>query len=254
MKTKIKPEHLTLMINNINSLSLKKDSDFLRKGLNAGCYNSEENSITIKEGKIDLHVLYHELLHMASTVEYMGKYNCGFDNYNYLEDNYIGYGLNEGYTDHLVSFLTGEENEITEYNYLEKVTRAIEFIIGAEEMQKCYFSASLQKLAVQMSKYASAENITKLINYTDYYYNFAKKMRNKKNFPADKVYLNNICTEINYILIEMYRSKLNYENKYSDQLLTQFASTLPNGFSLAGKRYNFGTDVEQSIENQGLSL
>lgn len=97
------PENLSFLFNNISSLELKElKNDLIYKILDpntAAYYDKSKNCILFRKEKYIENSIYHELFHMASTVNIKGNKHCGFSQPIERNLNYFGVGFNEEYTD-----------------------------------------------------------------------------------------------------------------------------------------------------------
>lgn len=147
------------------------------QGLN-GIYNAVENRIKIYEKKVKTNkdipefirianedTINHELLHMSSRKKQKNTIYCGF-HINELNFSF-GYGLNEGYTEHLN--LKYFSDMIVVKSYPKEIILAIgiEKIIGREKMEQLYFNADTTNLIKELEKYTTRENAISLIYQID---------------------------------------------------------------------------------------
>ena len=145
---------------NIKKIKIKKKrfcGNPLSKVMTVGTYDVRKNEIKLYDGcETDL---YHELMHMASSRYEDGNRYEGFATncYENANSEYIGYGLNEGYTELLTRRyfdIKDDESDVSDgYDYLVYLARLIEIIVGEEKMQHFYFKADLPGLISELSKY-----------------------------------------------------------------------------------------------------
>lgn len=127
---------------NLNILDSRKKyffklKNYLKNFIIAGNYSSISNEIHIYYHQGLRSTLMHELLHMASTLNY---YTIGF--LNYLDGNYIGQGLNEGYTEYLNY---SQFSKASYYSYHNEVVIAkqVALLVGESSMPLYYFNGDL---------------------------------------------------------------------------------------------------------------
>lgn len=161
MKENFEEEDLQNLYHNLKKLKIKYIKENLKSPTSyEGSYSASKNTIYVKKSVFE-DVLYHELLHMASTRIYNGFAYEGF----YVANNsYIGRSLNEGYTDLLCERLF---NKKVTYNYESLVALALEEIIGEKNMKKYYINYNLYGLINELSNYCDIKNIEYFISYTD---------------------------------------------------------------------------------------
>lgn len=126
--------------------------------INIGMYSVKDKIINIYTQN-NKPILYHELLHAASSDF---SYNvCGFS--TSLENNYpFGIGLNEGYTE----LLNGRLFNLNSYSYLhlQKLAELIEmFYENKEDMITDYFNADIFGLIGELLKSMSLEEAIDII-------------------------------------------------------------------------------------------
>lgn len=127
------------------------------KSNDEGYFKVTENYIWVKR---KFHV-YHELLHLSSSIIYDNLYYCGFsqETYHYT----IGEGLNEGYTSLLEYRYFYYDGAEMCYELEMIIARLIEEIIGKNTMESLYFKADLFNLVKELEKYASYNEIYNFI-------------------------------------------------------------------------------------------
>ncbi len=169
-----------------------------------GNYDSKKNKINVYEASDD--IIYHELLHMASSFYQKGIWREGF----FLRDSNVkslGVGLNEGYTELLARRLFNIDSKVCNgYEYQVYIVRLLERIIGKDYMQRYYFNANLPGLIDDLSQYNSQEDIIKFLHNTDYILNVLDKAA---VFRKNQVC--SILTKINEFLSKTYMKKMYLE-------------------------------------------
>ena len=161
---------ITNFYNNINTLNIVKEN----KSFQDGEYDEEGNIIYLSAR----YAIFHELLHMASTVKNGDSIRCGFsfcvqDGIDSKPFN-LGYALNEGYTQLLSKRYfaryqsESESNRVLKgYPLITSIAEKLEEIIGKDKMEKLYFKADLRGLINELRKYAKEEEIISFISSLD---------------------------------------------------------------------------------------
>ena len=193
-KTLFKEEYLKTLYNNLATLKYqdglnKKDmlGNYMRglfhSGISTGSYDPRKNTIRVlskdQQKKIILFLdnpnesyeetmkilLPHELFHVATAVNTVDTYYCGF---RQTGKNYdIGEGLNEGYTE----LLSRRYFNIKPRAYSDNVIIAslIEELIGKEEMEDLYFHTDLPSLIKKMAVFSNIKLTERFIVDIDFY-------------------------------------------------------------------------------------
>lgn len=177
--------------------------------------------------------LYHELLHMSSTIidnENKISYS-GFYQTTKCDNKEIGIALDDAYTEILLSRLFKINEKYLSYEYEISITRIIEEIITKDKMINLYFTANLYDLIRILEEYNSRENIINFILELDKIYlleEYPKKNKSEiirchhkiLNFITD-IYFNKLKQDIllNNLTIEEYIGKV---NKYLSTVNNQY--------------------------------
>lgn len=200
---------LKVKVRNYNILDLI--SMRLFETLDAGSYNTKKNKFTLIDegGEVVKSIICHELLHMSSTIETKYITFSGFFQENKKTKKTIGTALNEGYTEYLNQKYF---NSVLESNYENEIIIAerLEFIIGKDKMQELYFSANLNSLIDELSKYTTEENAISIIQDLD------KVMKSKEKEESKRLRYAKICNSIAKIYIEQQHQLLD-EGKISEE-------------------------------------
>lgn len=199
----------SLKVRNYNIIDLISIQLF--QTLDAGIYNTNKNKLTvINEKSTEIsNIICHELLHMASTIETKVSTFVGFHQKNKTTKKDIGVALNEGYTEYLnkkyfnSNLETAYENEIA-------IAEKIEFIIGKDKMQELYFTANLNGLIEELSKYTTIENAIGIIKELD------KVMKSKEKQDIKDQRYSEIRKNISRIYVEQQKQLL-AEGKISEE-------------------------------------
>jgi len=158
-------EDMKLVYKNINSVKVEKNlKPLLHNAI--GYYEVVFNEISFLEPT----VLSHEFLHLASSV-YDKRIDMDFSGFSQQGNkSIIGNGINEGYTQVLNERIYGVNPKKEAYYNEYKIAKMIElFFDNKEDMQHLYFNCDLPGLVEQLEKYASYEEIVKLITDIDDY-------------------------------------------------------------------------------------
>ncbi len=134
----------------------------------SGVYDSKKNRIDIFEENEA--IIYHELLHMASSIyknkkRYEGLCDMSLD----IDNRIIGIALNEGYTEVLARRLFNINSTVCNgYEYAVYIAQLLEIIIGKDNMERYYFNANLPGLIDDLSKYNSLNQVIDFIEACDF--------------------------------------------------------------------------------------
>ena len=220
MKANYPKSSLKNFYNNINNVKIKRDLQSIL--INAsGHYEASINTIFISNSllsKYTKETLFHELLHMASTIYKFGIVCSGFFQSSFIIKR-IGEGINEGYTQLLTKRLC-DKNEMNTYKEEVRIATNLEKIIGMDTMQDLYFNANLPGLIEEMSKYSSEEDAIRFIINVDYIHKH-KKIINKDMYhsllknPVQKKY-----KDIYNLLLKMYIQKKIKEKTLPEEAFT----------------------------------
>lgn len=128
---------------------------------------------SITSNKINLYTrhniensIYHELLHMASSIYDKEKEvrKSGF--FEGTKEYSVGYGIDEGYTEYLnIKYFSSERKC---YLYEIIISRLVELIVSKNKMQKLYFKADLVGLCSGLASYSTEKSVKNFIFKSDY--------------------------------------------------------------------------------------
>jgi len=216
-------ENLQLFYNNISSLKIENKSvlfeiifGIFKNSTVTGYYFLDENIISVlplKDRKFwnrfigiltEEYIinLYHELLHMSSTIIDKDK-KIAFSGFAQVkDDSSIGLAIDDGYTEVLLYRYFDFNKEFMSYDYEIVITSLIEEIIGTEKMTNFYFNASLYDLINEIMKYNTKENVVKFLDDFDSIYVLQEHSR---KYKKDIIYYHN---EISQFLVNTYLNKL----------------------------------------------
>ena len=129
----------------------------------AGYYASTKNLIKLKGSTVNQTVLTHEFLHMASAKD---KLNIGFNCITRFNNQEIGRGLNEGYTELLNQRIFNSKS--LAYFHNVKIAKLFEtFFDDAKDMENAYFHGDIETLYRVFSQYGTKEEFFEIINNLD---------------------------------------------------------------------------------------
>ena len=143
--------------------------------------------------------LYHELLHMSSTIidEYNGVAYSGFYQTNKYDKEEIGFAIDDAYTDMLLYRLFHIDKKFISYQYEISITKLIEEIVSTNIMTNLYFNANLYDLISILSQYTSREDVIKFILDLDEIYILQDHFKkNKSNIISCHHRITNFITEL----------------------------------------------------------
>lgn len=171
--------------------------------LDAGSYNTNKNRLTVIDKASDdiSSIVFHELLHMASTIETKQTTFVGFHQENKITKKNIGMALNEGYTEYLNKKYFNSTLDTT-YEDEISIAERIEFIIGKDKMQELYFTANLNGLIDELSVYTSKEEAFDMIKTLD------KIMTSKEKEESKRIKYSEIRKKLSKIYIEQQKQLL----------------------------------------------
>ena len=198
----------TLVINRLHF----QIGDFLKVGRFYGRYNDKYNYIQIDADEESKVSLFHELFHLASND--MKRYNVGLS-----FNNGMGRALTEGYTDLLTERYFGNAGYKRSYYIESTYASLLEQIVGKEFMERCYLTADVRSLILELEKYDSMDNILCFINELDNYNSDEQLMiKKQKNFNMAYFLINSyirkkVFNGENIFDLSVKRDILDYINK-----------------------------------------
>lgn len=211
--SKVQCDDLSNLRENFKNLEIVESKSLitkLRNKNNDAFYESDKIKITILGDNFDC--IYHELLHFAAGRKIGNIYYGGFYQANEDTEEYIGHGLDEGYTVVMAERLFNDKHVSDSYWCLKEIVEQLEEIIGKDLMQHFYFTSDLYSLKEELKKYVSEEEIIAFLRDLDdlCYYTV-----NSKVFFKNKGY-----AEFNIQNIQNFLIKCNVRKiflKYEDE-------------------------------------
>lgn len=172
----------TNLYNNINELKVKDKLVGLKFKDVGGYYDPLNNKLVYNikvRDSLRRIVIYHELLHVASTYKKDKTFYSGFSQIK--DTTTVGIGINEGYTQLLTDKLIKTISLLQPYETESRIAGEIERIVGQDKMQELYFRADLPGLIAELSKYATRNEVIKFINEVDFAHNYKYKKFRKED-------------------------------------------------------------------------
>ncbi len=243
---KFSREDLINFFNNVNELRVKN------KRFNIMNFVLQRNTIArynVKSNKILFGVkwaLYHELFHMASSVNINGIMYSGFSQSSFKPNVLmLGRGLNEGYTDLLAVRYFGHKGITLSYKFEADIAEKLELIVGQQKMESLYLNSNLHGLIDELKEYSSEEEIMNFICGVD----FLSEYLNNNSFKLlKKGMLTRRLKEINEFLLKAYIIKLKkqIENEMLQadkavNLLSEYISALGLSITIKKNTYTYLT-------------
>lgn len=260
LKENVPQENLINLKNNVQGLAVhhsisnelnkkfKKIHNYIEKHFTimGGRYSVRTNKIYIYDDSFKI-VIFHELMHMASSVNKNGITYSGLMQ-SRPNSVYIGSGINEGVTEVLTEKYFGDymQEDGNAYPYETMITRNLGQIIGSDFIENSYFKNDLSSVINEISKYSSIEQAKKFIIDLDFLISYSYSY-----FPYSIVFdkkekLKETINRANLFLINCYKKKLdmlNLDNK--EELLNNFINTF---------KYNPAYDYTGYDFNDSLSM
>ena len=244
-------EVLANFTHNIKDAKIKRES-FLRILQKYGGYYSPAFN-TIKISALSpKSTLTHELLHLASCkidkkneVCYSGFLQFRIDENG--KEQEIGRGLNEGYTEVINRRYFHPESKTAKiYEYMYKISRCLEKIIGRSLMEESYFKGDLLSVTNKLSEYLNYNELQYFLDKLEFL--FQLFIKDNGNTITDHNSIQKSFEEVNNLLIKAYINKLVSENKYSEAYLRGFIKHLPSEFIKLDNVYFFGINPDKFIK------
>lgn len=130
------------------------------------------NNIIRASNVSDRDTITHELLHLASN-PYDGKnIHSGFQ--QKIDKYFIGYGIDEGYTEYLNNRYFKAET-IKAYDDQIAICKRLEDIVDQKRMEKMYLKGSLYDLIKYLKQFYSTQEIERFIAAVDFTHDYTNK-------------------------------------------------------------------------------
>lgn len=212
-------------------------------------YDMYDNSIhmieNIKNEETFRRVVMHELLHMASSYEYMFS---GVSQDILIEDKYktIAHSINEGFTEYINSKYFSKVVSNT-YRHQVQYTYGISRIIGDDRILDNYFNKGLSGLVRDLSSYISKnEAIDLILDIDKIYKKYDKKLDKQIKYKISNIYLDKLNNDFTLNKIDQYdydRNKFLFYNTYldSDRLFSDNTKIIEynNGFLIKDNKEEY---------------
>lgn len=246
-----KMENLNVVFKNFKFYNLKFN---IQKG---GDYSPVKNVIRVQK-ETSLNSIDHELFHVASSF-YDKTRNISFSGFRQTtNENNIGEGLNEGYTQLLTERYFSDIHNVCKgkvYPVQVDISKYLEEIIGQKEMEKMYFNADLYALIKELEKYESKENIINFILNVDFIHNH---VGDKKLIYIERTLIQECFNDIFIFLMSCYSKKIKQlyisgklRKEHVRILFNEFAFNIKKTLILnrEKKQYRYTYTSEQDIES-----
>lgn len=246
-------EQRIIMNNNISDLEVRETlktrfqklllengiDPFIKKtNVKSGSYRASSNSIIIRDAR-SKSTIFHELMHMASTVQTDEMAYVGFK--QRMNGEMIGQGINEGYTQYLTEKFFPEYKSTTTISYPFETHFAglVEEIVTEDTMIDMFFRADLRGLIIELSKYSTIKDAGNFIRQMDV---LNKYKYTELRFVDVQPELQEIIYELNEFLVNTYKNKLRTTRGLSprerDMKLIEFISKIESGYIYTRKKYD----------------
>ncbi len=249
-----------ILANNIYLLKIKNKDfrliNYITNNNTAGQYNHDNNTIEVSKNNYKL-TIYHELFHVISTIinEETGMIYCGFNQITKNNER-IGEGINEGYTQYLTEKYFGKDNTLNSYVYEKRIAKVLEIIIGKERMQSLYFNANLSGLIDYLKIYSSEEEVYNFIHQLDF---LNKHIYDKHLNHSSKELLISNFKDVNSFLVRLSLRKKIKDNPGQSlnslvnlQSIMDILTLIPT--SIKTKYYIFNTSDEEQLKKDFSSV
>lgn len=221
MNANFDQETLKNLRNNIKSVKIVFNNHSYEEY--KGLYDPDDNMIILKKGYLE-QILFHELFHMASSLRRIFLSKVG--GFRIISNNFlsIGEGLDEGYTDNMMYKFFYEKNRIhpnyvIRYPYEFLISRALDYVIGKETMEKLYLKASLHGLINELLKYTSKESIDEFLKVTDNAMSKEQDALKDEGTKTEKIITMERRKEyIRHFLLEIFYNKYSSCDDFDDKL------------------------------------
>lgn len=169
LKDNFPGDYLSNFNNNLKALGFyddrlnffKRITDLVKSGGAIAYYDMFNNDLHVFDNvcsdKDFEHILMHELFHIASTSNIT---NCGLNSIVMTSKNKIisfGDGLNEGYTEYLLSKYFDIPKNSVFYKEQVQMAKMIEKMVGKDLMEKSYFKSGLITIINKLSELSSCD-------------------------------------------------------------------------------------------------
>lgn len=243
--SRIDNKYLSNFYSNQSSLKIElvNNNDYLDKFYARSLYNGIKNKILI-ERDYYWEYIFHELLHVASTVKGRKVLYIGFKQYDYVSRKSIGCGLNEGMTNYLDNKYFLDIHHTKEmYSLLKHI---ISYLLGIYEdlLEQWYFNADGYSLYMNLSCYMNKYYTNKFIYATDYLANYIDDTNLDQIITCYKYAIKYINVLYLKIITKQYQnhnlSKVEYDN-----IIDKFKLFMERDIDINGISVNLISEYEQ---------
>ena len=241
LSSRLNPSLLANFNQNIRTLKIREEK---KHNVYGAGYTPSSNTISL--GILSKKPpLYHELLHLASFHREQNILHVGIS--QYTRGEFIGEGLNEGYTELLKKRYFGMfDKSCNIYEYAVKVDSILESVIGREIMEECYFKSDLNTLCLKLSDYIDQDEIYQLIQDTDYLVAAFKRFQSGLTFKYNLDKFNNV----NRILYKLCMNKLMTMGTYNEENMKNVKDSLPKFFKANVGTYVIKTNFDKEMRKE----
>lgn len=206
----------------IQKKSLRLDNLIHHNGLEA-VYEPDSNLIVLdnEEG------IYHELFHMVSAI-YDEKNGYCFSGFCQMyKGNFIGYGLDEGYTQYLTEYYFKEncESDSKVYAFEKLIARKLEELIGKPFMERLYSHGDLYGIVTKLKEYVKEEEIILSLQRLD----FISRYANNKEYCDNYQFCMECMQDVVSFLIKVYCNKMINKDNFKIEDVYSFSKDFMKG-------------------------
>lgn len=263
LENKFKEEDLYIFYKNIRTLKIKQKPILLeliyslfKETRITGLYNLYKNEISVLpiqnnkllnkyigiEKEEYIASMYHELLHMSSTI-LDKENNIVFSGFYQSDKTNIGIALDDGYTELLLHRYFNIKKEYITYLYEYIIAKNIERIITKEKMTSLYFKADLYNLVGLLEEYSNITETENFIKDLDTLY-FLEDY--SSYFKEDIIHYHN---KISSYIISTYKKKLTKELKDNSITSLGYSKRLERTIKSIHRAYNY-LEIDEKTKNK----
>ncbi len=199
--------------NNIKTLNIKEKYSKLIGKIFCASHDPRTNEICLYNKNFE-YILYHELLHMASSKKINNELILsGLTIIDLKNRKKYGVFLNEGYTEYIVLKYFNKDMDV--YKIQVNFIKQLEKIVGEELMEQMYFNADLKGLINELMKYKNTkEEVIEFISNLDLVHKYMNSLNLIKILKIQKLFI-----KATAFLVKSYYAKLMNDNlTYKDRI------------------------------------